>query len=68
MAARQAVGIVNRRELEAGNGDRDELAGSYEECHLRAERAAASGYVDEVIEPSATRERLDWALRALERR
>jgi len=68
MAARQAVGIVNRRELEAGNGDRDELAGSYEEQHLRAERAAASGYVDEVIEPPSTRERLGWALRALERR
>lgn len=71
MAAGQAVGIVHRRALEAV-GDveaaRSELADEYAEEHLGASRAAASGYVDEVIEPDSTRARLAWALEALERR
>jgi acetyl-CoA carboxylase carboxyltransferase component len=71
MAAREAVGIVHRRRLERA-GDREqahrELAGEYAERHLGAEAAAASGYVDEVIEPGETRARLAWALGALERR
>jgi acetyl-CoA carboxylase carboxyltransferase component len=71
MAAREAVGIVHRRRLERA-GDRErahtELAGEYAEQHLGAEAAAASGYVDEVIEPGETRARLAWALTALERR
>jgi acetyl-CoA carboxylase carboxyltransferase component len=71
MAARQAVEIVNRRQLEAAtNGDeaRDELARDYAEEHLDARTAAACGFVDEVIEPGSTRARLAWALGALERR
>ena len=70
MAARQAVGIVNRRALEeAADPDmaRAELADSYAEEHLGAGTAAASGFVDEVIEPIETRARLAWALGALER-
>jgi acetyl-CoA carboxylase carboxyltransferase component len=70
MAARQAVGIVNRRALEeASDPDmaRAELADTYAEEHLGAVKAAASGFVDEVIEPIETRERLAWALGALER-
>jgi acetyl-CoA carboxylase carboxyltransferase component len=71
MAASQAVGIANRRQLEAA-GDPDatraELAGEYASEHLGAARAAASGFVDEVIDPATTRERLAWALAALERR
>jgi acetyl-CoA carboxylase carboxyltransferase component len=70
MAARQAVGIVNRRQLEAAPDPdmaRAELADSYAEEHLGAVTAAASGFVDEVIEPIETRERLAWALGALER-
>jgi acetyl-CoA carboxylase carboxyltransferase component len=71
MAARQAVGIVHRRELAAAER-RDaalaELAEGYADEHLGAERAAASGFVDEVIEPWQTRERLAWAFAALERR
>jgi len=71
MAARQAVGIVNRRELAAAER-RDtalaELASGYADEHLGAERAAASGFVDEVIEPWQTRERLAWAFESLERR
>jgi len=63
MAANQAVGIVNRRELEsAGDGLRDDLAGEYAEKHLTATAAAASGFVDEVIEPRETRRSLAWAL------
>jgi acetyl-CoA carboxylase carboxyltransferase component len=71
MAARQAVGIVHRRELAAAE-QRDtalrELADGYADQHLGAERAAAAGFVDEVIEPELTRERLAWAFAALERR
>jgi acetyl-CoA carboxylase carboxyltransferase component len=70
MAARQAVGIVHRRALEeAPDPDmaRAELSDSYAEEHLGAATAAASGFVDEVIEPVETRARLAWALGALER-
>jgi acetyl-CoA carboxylase carboxyltransferase component len=71
MAARQAVGIVHRRELAAAD-HRDtalaELASGYADEHLTADRAAAAGFVDEVIEPLDTRERLTWALATLEGR
>jgi acetyl-CoA carboxylase carboxyltransferase component len=71
MAARQAVGIVHRRDLAAAP-HRDtalaELAGGYADEHLHAERAAAAGFVDEVIEPWQTRDRLTWAFSALEHR
>jgi acetyl-CoA carboxylase carboxyltransferase component len=70
-AAGQAVYIVHRRDLAGASdreGMRDELADGYRERHLRADRAAASGYVDEVIEPAHTRSRLAWALGALRRR
>lgn len=70
MAARQAVGIVHRRELAAAER-RDvalaDLADGYADEHLGAERAAAAGFVDEVIEPGQTRERLAWAYAMLER-
>ena len=66
MAAAQAVGIVHRRALAVDGGpSRDELADAYAEAHLTADAAAASGFVDEVIEPAATRDRLAWALRSL---
>jgi acetyl-CoA carboxylase carboxyltransferase component len=64
MAARQAVGIVRRREIEAGpEGAREQLAAAYAAEHLTAAAAAAAGFVDEVIEPSETRDRLAFALR-----
>lgn len=66
MAARQAVGIVSRRALaEPGGPSREELADAYAEEHLTAAAAAASGWVDEVIEPGWSRDRLAWALRSL---
>jgi acetyl-CoA carboxylase carboxyltransferase component len=71
MAARQAVGIVERRTIAAAaepEAARDSLAEEYAGEHLSATTAAASGFVDEVIEPVDTRRRLDWALTALEGR
>jgi acetyl-CoA carboxylase carboxyltransferase component len=66
MAARQAVGIVHHRALkEAGGPSHDELADAYAAEHLTAPAAAASGWVDEVIEPAWSRDRLAWALRSL---
>jgi acetyl-CoA carboxylase carboxyltransferase component len=65
MAARAAVGIVNRRELSAADdpeAERDRLALAYAEEHLGAEAAAAGGFVDEIVDPVDTRERLMWAL------
>jgi acetyl-CoA carboxylase carboxyltransferase component len=65
MAARAAVGIVNRRELRAASdpeAERGRLAEAYAEEHLRADAAAAAGFIDEIIEPSQTRDRLAYAL------
>lgn len=67
MAARGAVGIVNRRQLRAAEdpeAERDRLADVYADEHLRAHTAAAAGFVDEIIEPEQTRDRLSWALAA----
>jgi acetyl-CoA carboxylase carboxyltransferase component len=70
MSARAAVGIVNRRELRVAGDpalERDRLADAYAEEHLRAEAAAAAGFVDELVAPGETRDRLAGALRALAR-
>jgi methylmalonyl-CoA decarboxylase subunit alpha len=67
MSARAAVGIVNRRELRVApnaNAERDRLADAYAREHLLAESAAAEGFVDEIVEPRETRDRLAWALRS----
>jgi acetyl-CoA carboxylase carboxyltransferase component len=69
MAADQAVGIVHGRALAADPSlSRGQLSGAYAAEHLTAAAAAGSGFVDEVIEPAASRDRLAWALRSLERR
>jgi acetyl-CoA carboxylase carboxyltransferase component len=70
MAADQAVGIVHRRALaETAEPDLlDELTTAYAAEHLTAGAAAASGFVDEVIEPRETHDRLAWALTAMEGR
>jgi acetyl-CoA carboxylase carboxyltransferase component len=71
MSARAAVGIVNRRELRAASdteAERDRLAAAYAHDHLRAETAAAEGFVDEIVDPIQTRDRLAWALRAFDGR
>jgi acetyl-CoA carboxylase carboxyltransferase component len=67
MGARAAVGIVNRRDLLGADdpeAERDRLADAYAREHLGAESAAAQGFVDEIVEPAETRDRLVWALRS----
>jgi acetyl-CoA carboxylase carboxyltransferase component len=68
MSARAAVGIVNRRELRVADdpeGQHSRLADAYTQEHLRAEAAASAGFIDEIVEPGDTRDRLAWALRTL---
>jgi acetyl-CoA carboxylase carboxyltransferase component len=70
MSARAAVGIVNRRDLLVAvdpDVERSRLADAYAHEHLLAEAAAAAGFVDEIVEPADTRDRLAWALRAFAR-
>jgi methylmalonyl-CoA decarboxylase subunit alpha len=67
MGPRQAVGIIGRREIAASGdpeGTRERLAEAYAAEHLSAEVAAREGFVDELIEPHATRARLEAALAA----
>ncbi len=67
MAATEAVRIVDRRRLEAAarhDALQGALSAAYAQEHLASEVAAASGFVDEIIDPSETRERLAWALTA----
>src|SRR5207248_5126508 len=61
MGARQAVEVVDRRALAAGS-DADALAARYAAEHLPVAVAAAGGFIDEVIEPTETRERVAEAL------
>jgi acetyl-CoA carboxylase carboxyltransferase component len=68
MGAGQAVGILRRREIAAADdpvATRAAFAHEYAGEHLSAETAAREGFVDEVIEPAETRERLAWALAVL---
>ena len=63
------MGIVHRRQLASaddGGALRAELGAAYAEEHLTAAAAASCGFIDEVIEPESTRERLGWALSSLE--
>ena len=61
MGARQAVELVRRREIAAG-ADAAALADAYEAEHLPVGVAAAAGFVDEVIAPSETRDRIAHVL------
>jgi acetyl-CoA carboxylase carboxyltransferase component len=65
MDARQAVRIVHRRELAASDEPDallDALAEDYARANCGAPAAAGDGYVDEVIHPADTRDRLLGAL------
>jgi acetyl-CoA carboxylase carboxyltransferase component len=66
MAASQAVNIIHRKQLADADGDeeavKEELATGYAEERLRSHVAARDGFIDEVIEPAETRERLAWAV------
>jgi acetyl-CoA carboxylase carboxyltransferase component len=61
MGARQAVELVRRREIEAG-ADAALLAEAYEAEHLPVRIAAAAGFVDEVVAPRDTRDRIAHVL------
>jgi len=68
MGAKPAVGVIHRRELAVAQdpeAERERLAEQYAEAQLRPQVAAATGYVDELIEPRDTRARLVWALGSL---
>ncbi len=62
MGAPQAVAITERRAIAEG-ADADELADVYASERLGVNSAAAGGFVDEIVAPGETRERL---IRALE--
>jgi acetyl-CoA carboxylase carboxyltransferase component len=69
MGAKPAVGIMHRRELAAApdpDAARERLAADYADAQLRPQVAANAGYVDELIAPAETRERVSWALRSLQ--
>ena len=63
MGAKQAVEIVHRRDIAAG-ADPQALADAYEEEHLPVSIAAGGGFIDEIVEPGETRDRLAFALEA----
>jgi len=61
MGARQAVTIAEHRAIAAGS-DVDELAELYASTNLAVDVAATNGFVDEIVAPCETRERLVQAL------
>jgi len=68
MAASQAVGVMHGRELAAAQDAaalRAQLAAAYAEEHTSVAVAAAHGFVDEVVDPAHTRDRIAAALVAL---
>jgi acetyl-CoA carboxylase carboxyltransferase component len=65
---KQAVSFVHRDELASAadpDAEREVLAAAYAERHVAAAVAARQGFVDELIDPGETRERLAWSLAAL---
>jgi acetyl-CoA carboxylase carboxyltransferase component len=68
MGPKQAVGVVHKRALAESDdveADRDRLAAEYADEHVSAEVAASTGFIDELVEPRDTRQRLAAALVAL---
>jgi acetyl-CoA carboxylase carboxyltransferase component len=68
MGAKPAVRIIHRRAVAAAEdpvGLEAQLAADYAVAHLRPEVAAREGYVDELIAPPETRERVAGAFRTL---
>jgi acetyl-CoA carboxylase carboxyltransferase component len=63
MGPRQAVELVHRREIAAGS-DPQALADAYAAEQLPVREAAARGFVDDVVAPSQTRDRIAFALEA----
>jgi propionyl-CoA carboxylase beta chain len=68
MGAEGAVQIIHRRRIGAAGdpiGERERLIDDYEETFANPYRAAALGYLDDVIQPRETRAKLSRALGAL---
>ena len=61
MGAQQAVELVRRREIAAG-ADPVALADEYATEHLPVRVAADAGFIDEVVEPRETRDRIAHVL------
>jgi propionyl-CoA carboxylase beta chain len=69
MAAAQAVGIINRREIAAAPDPAAHhllLTEQYATDHQSAHAAARDGFIDEIIGPDETRDRLSAALSTFE--
>jgi len=69
MGAQQAVGIIQRRAIEAAADpatERERLGRKYAAENLTAAAAVADGHVDEIIAPHETRESIVSALSSME--
>ena len=69
MGAEGAANILYGRQINAAEdpqAERDRLTQQYQEDYLNPYAAAKAGYIDEVIEPAETRQKLIEALQALE--
>jgi propionyl-CoA carboxylase beta chain len=67
MGAEGAVNIVYRREIEEAGGEiRQQKIGEFQDRFASPFAAAERGFIDDVIEPRETRQRLILALRMLE--
>jgi propionyl-CoA carboxylase beta chain len=69
MGAEGAANILYGRQIkqaEDPQAERDRLTQQYQEDYLNPYAAAKAGYIDEVIEPAETRQKLIEALQALE--
>jgi len=61
MGPRQAVELIHRRDIAAG-ADPEELEAAYAAEHLPVRIAASRGFVDEIVAPRETRDRIAFAL------
>ena len=68
MGAEGAVAILNRHEIEENPECREALVHEYEDRFLNPYIAAERGFVDEVIDPKDTRDKIADALEMLEKK
>jgi len=69
MGAEGAANILYRKQItqaEDQDAERARLEEEYREKHLNPYAAARAGFIDEVIEPAETRQKLIEALKALQ--
>ena len=69
MGAEGAANILYSRQIKAAEdpeAERSRLTQEYQETYLNPYVAAKAGYIDEVIEPAETRQKLIEALAALQ--